>query len=267
MKVQISIDIIIAKDSETKKLCYKVRYDVFVNETGYIQQKNRDEMDIDEYDSLDTTTHFLAFMNDVPAGTARLLFPNKSVSEEKNNFFGLPMEDLFDISSYSGKNNIGEISRSCVKAQFRKTKIIFYLWKGLVEYASKHNITDLTTSVNPETDKLCDAYRIYNYASTKGLMDKEIEVTPKIPAIGKLKNFRFPLYDSCSSNCHNGLTDFKQTDNLNLPLTLKLFNKVGAVFTGEPVYYQKIDMCAMPMNWKLKDIPKTNFGSLFDVNV
>jgi len=44
-----------------------------------------------------------------------------------------------------------------------------------------------------------------------------------------------------------------------MPPTLKLFTRVGILFTGEPVYCEKIDMCAMPMNWKLKDIENKFF--------
>ena len=80
---------------------------------------------------------------------------------------------------------------------------------------------------------------------------------PKKPGIGKIRSFRFPLTsNSCCYYEKNG----EGQDGFQLPQTLKLFTRVGILFTGEPVYCEKIDMCAMPMNWKLKDIPKTAFG-------
>lgn len=254
----ISIEVLCATSDEEKELCYRLRYDVFVRETGFIQKENERSLEIDDYDELDTTLHFLAYFNGTPAGSARLLFPNKFISKRDGTYYGLPMESLYDINNYtSTKLQIAEISRSCVKEKFKSTKTIFYLWKRLIEFAGKRGVTDLITNVNPETDCLSDSYLIYDYAKSNNLFDADIVVYPR-KAGGKTSKFRFPL----TKKSNGGLDECRTTD-ITLPQTLKLFVRVGLRFTGEPVYCEGIDMCALPMNWKIKDIHNTAFGKFF----
>lgn len=256
---KISIEVINVKTTEEKELCYRVRYDVFVKETGYIQKENEKGFETDEYDELDTTFHFLAYFNGIPAGTARLLFPNKMISEREGTYYGLPMESLYDIRYYTTTDlQIAEISRSCVRERFKSTKTIFFLWKKLIEFAAKSGATDLITNVNPETDSLSDTYLVYNYLKSHNFFDSDILVYPKKYG-GKARGFRFPL----TENAQTDLLDEGRDINIKLPQTLKLFIKVGLLFTGEPVYCEGIDMCALPMNWKLNDIYKTSFGRFF----
>ncbi len=251
----ISIEVVCATSEREKELCYRVRHDVFVRETGYIQKEIGSGLEMDDYDRLDTTVHFLAYFNGAPAGSARLLFPNKRVMERDGGYYGLPMENLYDIKHYTSTNlEIGEISRSCVKERFKSTKTIFHLWKSLIEYAGERGITDLITNVNPETDSLSDTYLIHKYARSRGLFDPDITVYPKNTG-GKSSDFRFPLPKKEGLN--------PEDPDIELPQTLKLFTRVGLLFTGEPIYCNGIDMCALPMNWKLKDICKSSFGKFF----
>lgn len=252
----ISIEVVRATSDREKELCFRIRYDVFVRETGYIQREDRTGLEIDEYDWLDTTVHFLAYFNGAPAGSARLLFPNRVVSEREGGYYGLPMEKLYDIKHYTSTDlKIGEISRSCVKEKFKSTKTIFYLWKGLIDYASARGVTDLITNVNPETDSLSDTYFIYRYARSNRMFDPDITVYPQKWG-GKTSNFRFPLEKKSAGGSGEEF-------DIEFPQTLKLFTRVGALFTGEPIYCTGIDMCALPMNWKLKDIYKSPFGKFF----
>jgi hypothetical protein len=259
---EISIEVLRAQTEEQRELCYRVRYDVFIRETGYIQHENGGGLETDGYDNLDTTFHFLAYYKGEPAGTVRLLLPNGDISRRQKSHFGLPIEELFDIGYYKTSDlYIAEISRSCVKERFQSTKTIFYLWRELIAFAEKLGITDLVTNVNPETDKLCDAYLVYDLVRLNDLVDRNITVNPKRPGIGKINGFRFPLTKGACCNNKGGRTEIK------MPQTLKLFARVGSLFTGEPVYCEKIDMCAMPMNWKLKDIVRTPFGKFLKKEV
>ena len=248
-----------AKTTGDKHTCFKVRYDVFFKETGYIQKRSELEIEADAFDELETTYHFLARYNDEPAGAARLVMPNLDVAKSKGSYFGLPIEELFDIKHYQTKKvRIAEISRSSVKNKYRRTRTIFYLWQELIKFAKSKGITHLVTNVNPETDKLSDAYLVYDLIKTNGLIDKDILVIPKRPGIGKIRSFRFPL--TKHSCCEHDDEGSEELVKVNMPPTLKLFSRVGIKFTGEPVYCEKIDMCAMPMDWALKDIEKSFFA-------
>jgi len=253
----ISIEVVRATSDQAKELCYRIRYDVFVRETGYIQKEIESGLEIDDYDRLDTTVHFLAYFNGQPAGSARLLLPNRSVSEREGGCYGLPMENLYDIRHYASTDlKIAEISRSCVKERFKSTKTIFCLWRSLIEYAGERGVTDLITNVNPETDSLSDTYLIYKHAKSNSLFDPDITVHPKKTG-GKTSDYRFPLAKKPVGDSG------EEFDIEELPQTLKLFTRVGLLFTGEPIYCSGIDMCALPMNWKLKDICKSPFGKFF----
>ena len=72
----MNIEIVKACTREERELCYKIRYDVFIKETGYIQSENERGLERDAYDKFDTTVHFLAYVKGEPAGTIRLLLPN-----------------------------------------------------------------------------------------------------------------------------------------------------------------------------------------------
>ncbi|MBI4949820.1 MAG: GNAT family N-acetyltransferase [Deltaproteobacteria bacterium] len=257
--METGIQVVRAQTPEQKELCYKVRYDVFIKETGYIQMENGAGLESDGYDSLETTHQFLALFNGEIAGAVRLIMPNKENALRERSYFGLPIEELFDIKGYTSANmRIAEISRSCVKERFKSTKTIFYLWKALIEFAVGRGITDLVTNVNPETDKLSDAYLIYDHIRHNGMLDKRVAVQPKRPGIGKVRGFRFPLTDHGYVEC-----DGEKPMDFQMPQTLKLFTRVGSLFTGEPVYCEKIDMCALPMNWNLKEAANSSFGRSF----
>ncbi len=258
--IKISIKVIVAKTSSEKKLCYKIRHDVFIKETGYIENKIESDYETDVFDELISTVHFLAYYKGMPAGTVRLLVPNKQIAKTHNSYFGLSIEELFNIKYYTTcKLHIAEISRSSVKDSFRMTRTILYLWKALMDYALSKGITDLVTSVNPETDKLSDAFILYDHLKQKNFVDNKIVVVPKKPGIGKIRNFRFPLVSNscCNYDCNEG-----EMVDIPLPPTIKLFTRVGSSFTGEPMYSEKIDMCAMPMNLQLQEVNRI-FNSKF----
>lgn len=197
----------------------------------------------------------------------RLVLPNKEVAYRRNTEFGLPIEESFNIEYYKrNKVQIAEISRVCIKNRFKGSKTVFYLWRELISFAISKGITDLIANVNPETDKLCDAYLIYQLVKSNNLLSKKILVRPKRPGIGKVRNFRFPLTKRPSCNQEDNKT--KRVD-IQMPQTLKLFDRVGLVFTGEPAYCEKIDMCAMPMNWNLRNIENSfifKFGKDRSIN-
>lgn len=250
----MDINVVRAQTLDQKKLCYKVRHDVFTKETGYIDSDKEDGCETDAYDKLSSTVHFLAYCDGIPAGTVRLLLPNRYIAKQQDTYFGLPIEELFDIKYYTKCNmRIAEISRSSVKGRFKNTRTILWLWKALLEYSISRGVTDLVTSVNPETDKLSDAFILYDCLKQGNLVDKKIVVKPKKPDIGKIRNFRFQLAPNacCNYDCNS-----KTKTDIRIPQTIKLFTKVGSSFTGEPVYSEKIDMCAMPMNLHLSEVDR-----------
>ncbi|NQW42693.1 MAG: GNAT family N-acetyltransferase [Bacteroidetes bacterium] len=87
----MNISVVKIKTNQEKELAFKIRNQVFVIE----QQVDASE----EYDDEDElSTHFLAFLNDEPCGTARWRFKEKGI---------IKLERFAVLESYRGKG-IGE---------------------------------------------------------------------------------------------------------------------------------------------------------------
>lgn len=87
---------------------FKLRYAVYCLEKGYENPDNFPSgLEIDEYDPY--SVHMIAYSDQIPVGTARLILPNRS---------GLPIERFcgVDVRTACSTMNVAEISRLAVSA-------------------------------------------------------------------------------------------------------------------------------------------------------
>ena len=87
----MNISVVKIKTNQEKELAFKIRNQVFV-----IEQQVDPSEEYDDEDEL--STHFLAFLNDEPCGTARWRFKEKGI---------IKLERFAVLESYRGKG-IGE---------------------------------------------------------------------------------------------------------------------------------------------------------------
>ncbi len=262
----------ITENDDEKRKCFNVRNKVFVKELGFIEKENcSDSEETDIYDTLPTTTHFIAINNNKGVGAARLIGPDeKMVSGKKKNIFGLPIEELFDLSEYK-KHNITpyEISRSSVIRHKRASRIILDIWKISILYGKMKKITTFCSCAGTETDCLEDSKVIYTLLKLKNCFHPDIHTEP---STGSITNSmpRHRLYDKKiveeileKDTLNKKSMESYELKGIKLPPTLNYFIKIGAKFTGPPVIFTKFIMYTIPM---ILDINNTNepFKTFFE---
>ena len=130
----------LTRTKEERKQVRQLRYEVFCLEEGAgatEEQKNLGE----EYDSYDTYADYMAvFHNNKIVGTYRII--DRDAAEKMGGFY---TEREFNLSKIKRvKGNIAEMSRACVKMEYRDDGLVMrLLWAGLCEYVVKRKIAVL----------------------------------------------------------------------------------------------------------------------------
>jgi N-acyl-L-homoserine lactone synthetase len=118
---------------------YTLRYQVYCRERGYERPEDHPGfVEVDEYDPY--SLHFIAYLNDVPAGTSRLILPNP---------IGFPVERYCKVKTaefYGDGQLAAEISRLAVSTavtreqSIRKTVLTLSLIREMFRAGNVHNI-------------------------------------------------------------------------------------------------------------------------------
>ncbi|MBR0212460.1 MAG: GNAT family N-acetyltransferase, partial [Alphaproteobacteria bacterium] len=130
----------LTRTKEERKQVRQLRYEVFCLEEGAgasEEQKNLGE----EYDSYDTYADYMAvFHNKKIVGTYRII--DRDAAEKMGGFY---TEKEFNLSKIKKvKGNIAEMSRACVKQEYRENGLVMrLLWVGLCEYVVKRKVSIL----------------------------------------------------------------------------------------------------------------------------
>ena len=157
----------LTRTKEERKQVRQLRYEVFCleeNATPTEEQKNLGE----EYDAYDTYADYMAvFHNNTVVGTYRII--DRAAAEKMGGFY---TESEFNISKIkSVKSNIAEMSRACVKKEYRDNGLVLrLLWAGLYEYVVKRRISILFgvpsfVGTNPAQSAQALSYLYYNHLS------------------------------------------------------------------------------------------------------
>ncbi len=120
----------------------KLRYQVFYEEYGAKPSEDVKEQKRD-FDGFDPITDHLVVMlqhketkKETIVGTYRLL--RQSVAQQHGRFYS---DDEYDLKNLiNSDNNLLELGRSCVIAEYRTKPILNLLWQGIADYISVHNI-------------------------------------------------------------------------------------------------------------------------------
>jgi len=143
----------------------RLRYDVFYRE---MQAEPTPEMaasgrDFDRYD--DFCDHLLVFdmeEGEKVVGCYRLL--RHAVAKENGGFYSAAEYDLAPLLAAAGPDDkLLELGRSCVAKDYRSSAVMQFMWRGLVAYLDRHEISLMfgcasLEGIDPETLKLELAY-------------------------------------------------------------------------------------------------------------
>jgi N-acyl-L-homoserine lactone synthetase len=124
----------ITSDSKELEELYRIRYEVYCKEYGYIpEEKTKNNMEFDEWDA--HSVHFI--IRDIKkeiSATVRLILNSQANFPIQKHF-------KFDVNfNHFDLNKAAEISRLIVIRKYRKHHLMFLLIKGIYIYIKKNNI-------------------------------------------------------------------------------------------------------------------------------
>lgn len=157
----------LTRNKEERKQVRQLRYEVFCleeNASATEEQKSLGE----EYDAYDTYADYMAvFHENKIVGTYRII--DRDAAEKMGGFY---TEREFNLSKIKNvKGNIAEMSRACVKMEYRENGLVMrLLWAGLCEYVVKRKVSILFgvpsfVGTNPATSAQALSYLYYNCLS------------------------------------------------------------------------------------------------------
>ena len=205
--------VLIAEDEHTKKLCYKLRFDVFAKELGADMSIATNGEDKDRFD--EHCQHLVVFDNTTNeiVATTRLL-DNKG----RDNIGMFYSETEFNIDNILNESiNYIEVGRTCIHPAYRRGAVLAMLWRGIAEIVINNKIDYLIGCASIPLnggDKYISS--IMKHIFQHHYAPESLRVQPRIP-----------LRLSDEEN---------QADDAILPTLLKAYVRQGAIICGQPYY-------------------------------
>jgi putative hemolysin len=216
----------------------RVRYRVYVTEERLLDGAAcASEREIDNRDFSEETRHLIVYCDARPVGTVRL----SRASRERPS---LDLESKFCLCGFSQPNLLlAEVTRYCVLARYRSTRVAAALFRGLLAESARLGITHWIGAANMQTDSPEDAAIAHQLTQRCGLSAEHFRADPReldrIPP-----RARHRLYDA-EQRTRAARGDYT---NLELPRTLSLFaTRLGARYIGPPVYDPYFNIFALPL--------------------
>jgi putative hemolysin len=155
-----------------------LRYRVFAEEMGARLPTRTPGVDHDHFDPF--CKHLVVRDEDAGkiVGTYRILTPE--AARRVGCYYS---ESEFDLTRFQHlRNNLVEIGRSCIDADYRSGAVITLLWSGLARFMSEHNYEYLMGCASITMgDGGHNAANIYNALRDKHMADLEYHVFPRNP--------------------------------------------------------------------------------------
>lgn len=223
-----------AETQNEKQISYHIRYKVFCNELGMgFKKKYIDELETDFYDDLNTTQHYIAFVNGKAIGTTRIINENRDVAKYKNTRFGLSIEEGYNLKNYEKDTKRAEFTRVAILPEYRNNTNLPKMWKKIVNDCNKNGIDNLISGVALETDCLDDALFAYKTIIKKNLFDYNYVVKRVAKVIPKKNPHYF----------------IRKDGEIRISKILETCFRCGFRLIGKPSYYNNFEMLIVPLNW------------------
>ncbi|AUX36987.1 MULTISPECIES: GNAT family N-acetyltransferase [Sorangium] len=240
----ISIHCRIAHTRKELDDALRVRWEVFGQELNLIAATPVAPREVDPYDTLDTTIHFVAYTDGQPIATTRLLLPNPEVALARRGCLGVDLESRFDLGTLHVPGlSLAEVTRFCVLARYRSSSALDALHAAMVEESRRRGVTHWIAAVNAETDHAGDATIILQVAAALGLVSPRVQVSP-LGGEPPPASPAFPFYsEEERARARSGAVG-----RLRLPRPLRVFTRrMAARFIGSARYDSRFRRFAMPL--------------------
>lgn len=242
----MSLEVKIADSEEEKRMAYRNRYEVFVEDMG-IANENDERLLYDEYDSLETTKIYVALNEGRCIASIRTMEPNKEMAEKKGTEFGLPYEEVFDLSQLNGKfSPFAEISRTTNNGE--NASAIINVLALCFQYLKNKGFVYPLGRIGLDIDDDVDTEIAYQLVKKKGYMYGGIELVPRKPEVREGK-IEASFYDKTGLLDDRGNVIIEKLDpkKMELPGSLSFYLRFGIKAIGKPIYHKKFNRYALPV--------------------
>ncbi|WP_437314421.1 N-acyl amino acid synthase FeeM domain-containing protein [Sorangium sp. So ce385] len=232
----------------------RVRKQVFVREKGLLSRHATPiDREMDIYDDLETTLHFIAYVDDAPVATARLIGPNLDVARAIGQPLGIDLASRYDMGPFAAAGiSLAEVSRMCVVPQYRGTAVLCELYLAMYYESVRVGLTHWVGAGNAETDALEDAEVAYRIAEHRGLVSRRWRVAPRPNASVDGPSTR-PFY----TPVERARARAGDLQGMRLPRTLETFAHLAARYMGAPIRERGYTVCSLPLVVELADVVRT----------
>jgi L-ornithine Nalpha-acyltransferase len=232
----------------------RVRNQVFVREKGLLSHQPASlDRETDSYDDLETTLHFVAYIDDAPVATSRLVGPNPDVARALGGPLGLDLASRYDLGPFTAAGvSLAEVSRVCIVPEHRGTTVLCALYMAMYHESVRVGLTHWIAAGNAETDALEDAEIAYRIAERDGLVSPRWRVAPRPGASAHGPATR-PFY----TPAERARARAGDLQGLRLPRTLQTFAQLAARYMGRPIRERGYTVCSLPLVVDLADVVHT----------
>jgi putative hemolysin len=144
----------------------RVRWAVFGEELDLLAARPPAPREVDAFDTLETTLHFVAYDEGLPIATARLLLPSPEVALARGGRLGLDLETKFDLRELCAPGlALAETTRVCILAPYRSSGAADALGAAMRRESLERGVTHWVAAANAETDAPEDALLILDVAA------------------------------------------------------------------------------------------------------
>lgn len=232
----------------------RVRNQVFVTEKGLLNRRAAAlDRESDSYDLLETTIHFIAYVDDAPVATARLIRPHPDVARAIGQPLGIDLASRYDLAPFVAAGvSLAEVSRMSIVAERRGTAVLAELYLAMYRESLRVGLTHWVGAGNAETDAIEDAVLAYRIAERDGLVSRCWRVSPR-PGASAAGPSTQPLYTAeqrAQARAGN-------LEGMRLPGTLDAFARLAARYMGWPIRERGYTVCSLPLVVDLADVART----------
>lgn len=214
----------LARTNEELEAIQRLRYQVFTEEMNAVFPDAVDGLDADRYDPWCEHLMVKEAATGRIVGTYRFLAP---ANVEKAG--GYYSESEFDISSlHDYRDNMAEVGRSCIHADYRNGSVIMLLWSGIAALVKQYGLRYVLgcASVSLRDDGVTAA-EVWRSAR------KAMAANPDVPRL--VPRHRYPV---------------ERLDSelpARVPPLIKGYLKLGATICGEPAWDPDFNTADFPV--------------------
>lgn len=242
----------------------RVRWRVFGEELGLLRgPTNPVHREVNVFDTLDTTVHFVVYADGEPVATARLLLPNPEVASTTGGRLGIDLEQKLDLSDLDGPGLLfAETTRFCILKAWRYSEALWWLQDGLYRESRRRGVTHWIASANMDTDSPEDARLVFRVASRQGLLSARWRALA-LSCPGAPHAPSAPLY----TPEQRALARQGQLEGLRMPRVISfLSRRMGARFMAEPLYDAGFHRFSLPLVAALDEVPASTLARFEALN-